>query len=139
MARNHIWLCRILRANLETQMPYDLPVMLQVCIALKFLDSGHFILNIGVLECLDISLSSACRVTNRVVQAIIHRTEFVQYSQGARLQAVKRGFYAIAAKCCIALACMALLDKWRNLPQLNNMSIVLCTGRTAEYSTRARS
>ena len=94
-----LWLCALLRPDLERRQPYGLPVLMQVCIALKFFGSGAFFINVGALRCLDVSLSSAWRATNAVAEALTRRArDFVRFPAGRRLQEVKRGFRALSGK-----------------------------------------
>ena len=98
-----IYLTQTLRDDLErpTLRRSPLPVLLQVCIALRFLATGSYLLTIG--DCVgSVSKASVSRVVHSVITSIIRRLlHVIAFPHGETARRVKEGFYRIAGKCCV--------------------------------------
>jgi hypothetical protein len=91
------WLCDLLRPDLErpTDCSSAIPVLYVVCIGLRFLATGGFLITVGDLA--GVSKATACRCVWGFVVALCRRIrQFIHFPRGADAQRVQEGFYGIA-------------------------------------------
>lgn len=94
-----LWLVDLLRPDLErpTQRSQALPVLYVVCLGLRFLATGGFLLTVGDLA--GVSKSTACRCVMSFLTALCRRiAQFVHFPRGAQVRPIQDAFYAIAGE-----------------------------------------
>ena len=87
------FVCALVSDDIGRDLVFGLPVLLQVCAALKFLGTGHFFLNVGGHNSLNISTSSAWRCTEAVTTSLARRLQqFVRFPVGQKLRDAQLSF-----------------------------------------------
>ena len=92
-----LYIADMLRGELErpTARAGALPVILQVCVALRFLATGAFQIVVG--DTLRLSKASVCRVVRQFCVALSRRMrDFIRFPQGNEAQDVIQGFHQSA-------------------------------------------
>ena len=79
--------CGLVAADIGRDLAFGLPILVQVCAALKFLGSGHFFLNVTAHNALNLSTVSAWRATEAVTTSLARRlVQFVRFPTGQKLR-----------------------------------------------------
>ena len=92
-----MYLARALSGDLVGMTMRSLPVIIQLCIALRFMATGSFLVTVG--DCFNVSKATAFRAVKDVLNAIVHLLHHhVAFPRGADAVRTKHGFYQIAGK-----------------------------------------
>ena len=95
-SRAIMFVCGLVGPMIRREMVYGLPVLLQVCVTLKFLGSGSYFINVGGQRILDISTASSWRCVDGVGRALAGQlARFVVFPRGAALQRCQTRFREI--------------------------------------------
>ena len=95
-----IFLVQTLNADLErpTLRSSPLPVLLQVCVALRFLATGSFLITVGDTVG-SVSKSTVSRVVKHFIHSVIRRLGWkIAFPRGEEARRVKDAFFEIAGK-----------------------------------------
>ena len=95
-----LWLCALLAPDLRRKLSFGLPILVQVCVTIKFLGSGGFHINNATNNTINVSTSSAWRSVENVTKALGRRLrrEVKFPSTAVEANRVKAGFRRIAGK-----------------------------------------
>ena len=91
--------CQLVAPTIQSQHPYGMPVLIQVCASLKFFGCGSFFINVGGQELIQISIASAWRsveAVGMVLAGLLGR--YVVFPRGEALRRCQERFVEIGRK-----------------------------------------